>query len=280
MELNLRPLSDAIGAEVLDIDFSQPLDTATAEALYAAWLDHLILLFRSQDLSQEQLVAATEMFGEVGDLARPEEYRPKGQQDLHPKVMLISNIREDGVPIGALPDGEMMFHHDMMHAAEPHKGTLLYAREIPSVGGNTLFANLYAAYDALPDEVRSPLEGKRSFCSYRLGSVQKGDDVGVPEVRESHHPIFRTHSDTGRKAVYVNRLMTVGVDGMASDEAAPLLDQIFDLAEDERFHYEHVWQPGDIMLWDNRCTMHARTDFPPERRLFWRTTVLGHEVPR
>lgn len=279
MELALRPLSDAIGAEVVGVDLTQAVSPAMAEALQAAWADHLILLFRGQDLSQEHLVAATEIFGAVGDLARPEEYRPEGQRELHPSVMLISNIRDNGVPIGALPDGEMMFHHDMMHAAEPHKGTLLYAREVPSTGGNTLFANLYAAYDALPDEVRAPLEGRRSLCSYRLGSVQKGDDVGLPFAIESKHPVFRTHSVTGRKAIYVNRLMTVGIEGMSTAEAEPLLERVYDIAEAERFYYEHVWQPRDIILWDNRCTMHARTDFPPERRLFWRTTIAGNEIP-
>lgn len=279
MELSFRPLSKIIGAEVLGVDLSQPVDRGTTKVLYAAWLEHLILLFRSQDLTQAELVAATEIFGNVGDLARPEEYQPKGQHDLHASVMLISNVREGGEPIGALPDGEMMFHHDMMHAAEPHKGTLLYAREIPSTGGNTLFANLYAAYDALPDSLRIALAGKRSLCSYNLGSVQKDDGVGLPVARESRHPVFRTHSDTGRKAIYVNRLMTVGVEGLPDNQAKRILGHVFDVAEQEQFYYEHVWRPGDVMLWDNRCTMHARTDFPPERRLFWRTTIAGNEVP-
>jgi taurine dioxygenase len=279
MRLDLRPLSDALGAEVRNIDLSRKLDADTIAALRQAWLDHLILLFRGQDLSEEQLVEATAMFGPPGELARPEEYRTSGQKKLHQTVMLISNIRENGKPIGALPDGEMWFHHDMLHAEVPHNGTLLYAREIPSTGGNTLFANLYAAYDALPAEVKAPLEGKRAFHHYNFGEQVKGDNKGVPAFAESRHPVFRTHPETGKKAVYVNRLMTRYVEDLPRDESDRLLARIFDHAEQSRFVYEHVWRVGDVMLWDNRCTMHARTDFPPERRLFWRTTVAGSGKP-
>jgi alpha-ketoglutarate-dependent taurine dioxygenase len=279
MKLNLRPLSPALGAEVVDIDLSRKLDADTVAALRQAWLDHLILLFRGQELTEEQLVEATGLFGPAGELARPEEYRTPGQKKLHQTVMLISNVRENGVPIGALPDGEMMFHHDMLHAEVPHDGTLLYAREIPSTGGNTLFANLYAAYDELPDEVRAPLEGRRAFHHYNYGEQTKGDGKGVTAFAESLHPAFRTHPDTGKKAIYVNRLMTEYVDGLPREQSDALLARVFDHAEQARFVYEHVWRVGDAMLWDNRCTMHARTDFPPERRLFWRTTVAGTGRP-
>jgi taurine dioxygenase len=279
MKLDLRPLSPALGAEVQGIDLSKTLDADTVAALRRAWFDHLILLFRGQVLTEEQLVAATEMFGPPGVLARPEEYRTSGQKKLHQTVMLISNVRENGVPIGALPDGEMMFHHDMIHAEVPHNGTLLYAREIPSTGGNTLFANLYAAYDTLPAEVRAPLEGRRAFHHYNYGEQMKGDGKGVKAFAESLHPVFRTHPETGKKAIYVNRLMTEYVEGLPRGQSDALLARVFDHAEQSRFVYEHVWRVGDAMLWDNRCTMHARTDFPPERRLFWRTTIGGTEKP-
>ena len=279
MKLDLRPLSEALGAEVRGVDLAKKQGAETVAALRQAWLDHLILLFRDQHLTEEQLVEATAMFGPPGELARPEEYRTPGQKKLHQTVMLISNIRENGKPIGALPDGEMMFHHDMLHAEVPHDGTLLYAREIPSHGGNTLFANLYAAYEALPAELRAPLEGKRAFHHYNYGSQAKGDDKGVPAFAESHHPVFRTHPGTGRKAIYVNRLMTEYVEGLPREDSDRLLARVFDHAESPRFVYEHVWRVGDAMLWDNRCTMHARTDFPPERRLFWRTTVAGTGRP-
>ncbi len=131
--------------------------------------------------------------------------------------MMISNIRENGEPIGALPDGEMMFHHDMIHSEMPDKATLLYSVEIPSTGGNTLFASGYAAYDTLDPAIRNKLEGRKAIHHYNYGSVQRGDNKGTEAFGECNHPVFRTHDDTGRKAVYVNRLMTVGVVDMSDD---------------------------------------------------------------
>ncbi len=198
-----------------------------------------------------------------------------------PGIMLISNIRENGEPIGALPDGEMMFHHDMIHKEIPSKATLLYSVEIPSYGGNTLFASGYAAYETLDPAIRAPLEGKRALQHYNYGSTQRGDDRGVEAFNECIHPVFRTHEDTGRKAVYVNRLMTVKVEGMDSGQSTRLLNAVFDHAENPEFVYSHVWRTGDLILWDNRCSSHARTDFPStERRLMLRTTVKGTVRPR
>lgn len=274
-------LSPNIGAEVRGLDLSKELDPPTVRELNRLWLEHIVLLFRGQALQQEDLLRATSAFGKVGELARPKEERPKGYEKLLPNIMLISNIREDGVPIGALPDGEMMFHHDMLHAEVPHKGTLLYAVEIPGTGGDTLFANGYAAYETLPESIRRPLEGRIARHHYNYGSTQKGDGRGTKAFAESRHPVFRTHEETGRKAVYVNRLMTEGVEGLDQEEAASLLNAVFDHAERPEFVYEHVWQVGDLLLWDNRCSMHARTDFPGgERRLMWRTTLEGEARPR
>jgi taurine dioxygenase len=194
--------------------------------------------------------------------------------------MLISNIRENGEPIGALPDGEMMFHHDMIHSEMPDKATLLYSVEIPSTGGNTLFASGYAAYDTLDPVVRNKLEGRAAIHHYNYGSTQKGDGKGTEAFGACKHPVFRTNEDTNRKAVYINRLMTVGVEGMAPEESDPLLNAVFDHAEKPEFVYEHVWRVGDLLLWDNRCSSHARTDFPStERRLMLRTTVKGAVRP-
>lgn len=280
MAFEVRRLSPNTGAEILGVDLSQDQDTETVAALNRAWLDHLVLLFRNQKLTPQRLTEITGMFGTLGGLARPKEYRTSGHHALPDGVMLISNIRENGEPIGALPDGEMMFHHDMLHAEVPHKATMLYAVEIPSTGGNTLFANGYAAYETLPADVREPLEGRKAFHHYNYGSTQKGDNRGTPAFAESVHPVFRTHDDTGRKAVYVNRLMTEGVVDMDKDMSDPLLSAVFDHAERPEFVYEHVWQLGDLLLWDNRCSMHARTDFPgTERRLMWRTTITGEARP-
>jgi len=278
--LEVVPLTRHIGAELRGIDLRQKPDDETIRAIYQAWLDHLVIVFPGQTLSQEDLVRVTGYFGENGELGRPPKYFPKGYSKLLPGIMLISNIRENGEPIGALPDGEMMFHHDMIHAEIPSKATLLYSVEIPSTGGNTLFASGYAAYDTLDPAVRDRLEGRKALHHYNYGSTQKDDGKGTEAFGECMHPVFRTNEDTGRKAVYVNRLMTVGVLDMPREESTPLLDQVFDQAEKPEFVYEHVWRLGDLLLWDNRCSSHARTDFPStERRLMLRTTVRGTVRP-
>ena len=280
MAITINKLSPHIGAEIADIDLNEEQSAETVAEIVQAWHDNLILLFRGQHLDAERQLEVTSWFGTPGKVARPKEFHPKGYEKLPEGIMLISNIRENGEPIGALPDGEMMFHHDMMHAEVPHKATMLNAVEIPSHGGNTLFASGYAAYDTLADEIREPLEGRRAFHHYNYGSVQKGDGKGTPAFSESNHPVFRTHDDTGKKAIYVNRLMTEGVLEMDQEEAGRLLSAVFDHAEKPEFVYEHGWQVGDLLLWDNRCSMHARTDFPEtERRLLLRTTVTGDARP-
>jgi taurine dioxygenase len=174
----------------------------------------------------------------------------------------------------------LMFHHDMIHAEVPSKATLLYSVEVPSTGGNTLFATGYAAYDTLDPRVRDRLEGRKAMHHYNYGSTQRGDSRGTAAFAECMHPVFRTHEDTGRKAVYVNRLMTVGIVDMPAHESEPLLNAVFDHSEKRDFVYEHVWRVGDLLLWDNRCSSHARTDFPAsERRLMLRTTVKGTVRP-
>jgi len=278
--LEIVPLTRHIGAELRGIDLRERPDDATVRAIYQAWLDHLVLIFPGQDLSQEDFVRVTGYFGEIGELHRPPKFFPKGYSKLLPGIMLISNIRENGEPIGALPDGEMMFHHDMIHSEIPSKATLLYSVEIPSTGGNTLFASGYAAYNTLDPEILAKLEGRKALHHYNYGSTQKGDGKGTEAFGECVHPVFRTHEDTGRKAVYVNRLMTVKVLDMPQDESKALLSAVFDHAEKREFVYEHVWRKGDLLLWDNRCSSHARTDFPStERRLMLRTTVKGTVRP-
>ena len=274
------PLTKHIGAELRGIDLRETPDQETVHAIYQAWLDHLVLIFPGQNLSQEDFVRVTGYFGELGELSRPPKYRPPGFHRMLPGIMLISNIRENGEPIGALPDGEMMFHHDMIHAEVPSKATLLYSVEIPSAGGNTLFASGYAAYDTLDPAVRGRLDDRKAMHHYNYGSTQRGDARGTEAFGECVHPVFRTHEDSGRKAVYVNRLMTVGIVGMPQEESGPLLEAVFDHAEKREFVYEHVWRVGDLLLWDNRCSSHARTDFPStERRLMLRTTVKGTVQP-
>jgi taurine dioxygenase len=196
--LEVVPLTKHIGAEIRGIDLRDTLCADTIRDIHKAWLDHLVLVFRGQRFSQEDLIRATGYFGEIGPLSRPPKYFPKGYEKLLPNVMLISNIRENGEIIGALPDGEMNFHHDMIHAELPHNGTLLYSVEIPSYGGDTLFASGYAAYDTLDPAVRHRLEGRR-LSIITITAPQFGVTPAKP-LRLSTRPCIRCFAPTTRPA--------------------------------------------------------------------------------
>lgn len=279
--IDVVPLTPHIGAEVRGIDLSKNIAPEIVAILYRAWLKHIVLVFRDQNLEQEDHLRVTSFFGENGHIRRPPKYRPDGFRRVLPGIMFISNIRENGEPIGALPDGEMMFHHDMIHAEVPDKATLLYSIEVPPTGGNTLFSSGYAAFDTMDPELRGKIEGKLAKHHYNYGSMQKGDGRGTEAFAQAVHPAVRTHEETNRRAIYVNRLMTSGLVGMKDEEAKPILEAVFDHAEKPEFIYSHKWQVGDMLLWDNRCSTHARTDFSStERRLMLRTTVKGDTRPR
>jgi taurine dioxygenase len=271
--LATRPLSPALGAEIMSVDLSEPITPMLAARLEDVWHKSLIILLRGQKLSEEDQVRFAECFGPPAKIHTRQFVRN------HPAVMLISNVRENDQLIGALPDGEMHFHSDQCHQERPAKASMLYAIEVPSVGGNTLFANMYLAYETLPDEVKRRIEGKRAINAYDYdnASTKRGTRLrdGVPQCS---HPVVRTHPATGRRALYVNRLMTVAIEGLPGAESDDLLDFLFDHQEQRHFIYEHVWRIGDILMWDNRCTLHARTDFSSaERRLMRRVTILGEK---
>jgi taurine dioxygenase len=269
----LRPLSPALGAEIVGVDLSEEIEDHIFEQIRDAWHRNLVILLRGQELSEEDQVRFAEKFGPPAVIHTKQFVRN------HPAVMLISNIREDGKPIGALPDGEMHFHTDQCHQERPAMASMLYALEVPSTGGNTLFANGYMAYETLPDGIKRRIEGRKALNAYDYDSaaMKRGTRLadGVPSYV---HPVVRTHPATGRKALYVNRLMTVRIEGLPEAESNELLATLFDHQERREFIYEHVWRPGDLLMWDNRCTLHARTDFSAnERRLMRRVTILGEK---
>lgn len=275
--MEIRPLSPAIGAEIVGVDLSQPLDDATFERIRHAWFDNNILLFRRQQLSEEDQVRFAERFGELAKLINKNDGMTK-----NPAVMFISNIRKDGKLIGALPDGEMYFHSDQCYVERPCAATMLYSIEIPSHGGNTLFANMYRAYETLPEDMKRRIAGRKAMNFYDYdgsATIRPGSEANVkPDAPRYAHPIVRTHPATGRKALYVNRLMTQYIVDMPRAESDEILQFLFDHQEQRQFVYEHVWTPGELMLWDNRCSLHARSDFDAkERRLLRRVTILGEK---
>jgi taurine dioxygenase len=265
-------ISPSIGAEIHGVDLRAPITATLKQKLLDAWHEHLIILLRDQKLDEDAQVRFASAFGEPAKVSSGRSFSQK-----HPSVMLVSNIRENGKTIGALPDGEMHFHTDQCHQEIPAKATILYAIEIPSHGGDTHFANAYAAYDALPEDVKERLAGRRALNAYEKDTTIRSDSY---ESAGAHywHPAVRVHPVTGRKALYVNRLMTREIEGLPRKESDELLSFLFDHQEQPRFVYEHVWRPGDLVMWDNRCTLHARTDFPADqRRLLRRVTILGEK---
>ncbi len=270
-QLRTRPLSPALGAEILNVDLSEPMTDALFESIRDCWHDNIVVLFRDQHLSEADQVRFAERYGPLA-LSHTRRYTTA-----NPAVMLISNIRENGKQIGALPDGEMQFHSDQCYQEKPAMASMLYAIEVPSAGGNTPFANAYKAYETLPDDIKRRLDGRNALHAYDYdnASMKRGTQIkdGVPHFA---HPVFRTHPATGRKALYVNRLMTIAIEGLPEAESDELLNFLFAHQENPAFIYEHVWQVNDLLMWDNRCALHARSDFSnDERRLMRRVTVLG-----
>ncbi len=280
MSVVVKPLSAPLGAEIAGVDLSHPLDRETVERILSAWHDHLVLLFRGQDLSEEAQIRFAQYFGLLQKRPRPPSARAESGVNNPELVMLVSNIRENGRLIGSLPDGEMEFHTDQCYLERPAMGTFLYAIEVPSVGGDTLFLDLYKAYETLPAALKARIDGLKAENVYLYGSTSR--EAMKPDFSvHPHfaHPVVRTHPATGKKALYINRLMTYQIVGMEEAESRALLDVLFDHMEQEDFIYAHKWTPGDLLLWDNRCVLHARTDFSDRERRLLRRVVVAGEVP-
>ena len=277
--LDIRPLSDALGAEIRGVDLSQPMDDVTAAEIRDAWHEHIVLLFRNQDISEDQQVNFAEKFGIVGTRSRPASRRPEGA-DYNASIMLVSNIKENGEYIGSLPDGEMWFHHDMCYDPAPHKGTFLYAMELPSSGGNTLFANMYMAYDALDDDLKARIQGLTALQIYDFATRETVDISGdIAQYKHCVQPVTVTHPITERRALYVNPLITARIEGVPERESRAMLDELFAFADNRDIVYEHEWRIGDVLMWDNWCSCHARTDFPAaDRRMLRRCTIKGQQL--
>ena len=276
--MEILPLSDAIGAEIRGVDLSQQQDAATIASINDVWHEHIVLLFRGQSLRLEEHTRFAGYFGEIAKHRRPQAIRNEAA-DLGPNVMLVSNIRENGKPIGSLPDGEMMFHSDTPYNEHPDKATMLYAMEVPSVGGHTIFANSYLAAETLPEDVKRRLAGRKAMHVFEYGAVTKSGRFDRENAPHFAQPVFRKHPVTGRTALYVSELMTEEIIGLPEDESRELLDFLFAHQRQAKFCYEHVWQPDDLVIWDNRCSIHARTDFPSTQRRKLRRLTIMDENP-
>jgi taurine dioxygenase len=240
------------------------------------------LVFRDQDLSRQQQIDFAENFGPLGVRRKaPKDIRAgKGATSGH--IMLVTNIPEEaGTKAGSYGDGEMWFHADSCYYEIPNRATFLYSVELPSTGGNTRMNSMYAAYDNVPAALRQKLDGRRvlQIHDHKRRERLDLDNIVIEDLRHFWQPIFLTHSKTGRRALYVNRLMTAQIEGLARAESDAILDDLFEIAEDPTIFYEHEWRLGDLIMWDNHASIHMRTDFPREERRLLRRCTVGGDGP-
>jgi taurine dioxygenase len=275
------PLSDAIGVEARGLDLTRPLDAETAAAVRRAWAENSILLVRGQEISEDDQFRFARLFGPVADRVKPPVEKRAYRADPENRMQLVTNrLDKQGRPLGSLGDGEMWFHTDKCYVEKPHRASLLYAMELPSEGGHTRYASLYNAYDRLPASLKARLEGRRVLQVYDYGKTDPADPGrNLDELLHYWQPVFVANPDTGRRAVYVSRLMSLRIEGLEEAESADALETIFDIVERPDNIYEHVWRVGDLMTWDNLSCVHARTDWPREQpRSLRRCTVQGEAL--
>ena len=281
LTIDVEPLSPVLGAKIRGIDLSKPVDKATQKMLYQAFVDHSVLCFPDQELAAADQLRFANFFGR-GDGGERVKRRDKNKRRTGERgMMFVSNVRENGKLIGVLPDGEMMFHSDGAHRDSPYRATTLYGIKIPSRGGNTLFANLYTAYDALSQAMKDRVENLVTRIVYDYEAVNRADTIAAdPVLPRAHHRLVKVHPDSGRKTLYLSRLMTQDIVDLPADEGEEILLELFDHCEKPEFVYAHEWKVDDLLVWDNRCTNHARTDFPSdEQRMLRRYTVSEPDAP-
>ena len=270
LDFKVIPLTEDLGAEISGVDVSAPISAEVLKCIKQTWFERGVILFRKQVLTVESQTKFAEYFGELQKVRTVADAHP------HPAVMMVTNVKNESMK-AILPEGEMQFHSDQCYYERPAAGTMLYAIEVPPTGGDTLFSDCRAAYSVLEPAVRTKCENERALFVYDYGNNPTSkDNVSGSAAPRYAHPVFRTHPETGRKSIYVNRLMTDHIIGKSETESRNLLEALYVVQESSRFIYRHKWQVGDVILWDNRCVLHARTDFDPNsRRMLQRVTIAG-----
>ncbi len=273
--IRVEPLAAAMGAEVCGVDLAQPLSNAVRSDIHRAFLEHHMIYFRGQDLAPTAQVEIARQFG------KPAIYPFLKGLDEAPEVNALIKEPGDEKNFGG------GWHTDTSYKECPDLGTLLYAVDVPEVGGDTLFANTAKAYDALSDGMKQLLDGlvainnsDKLYAGGRTAQLKQlggmGGAVIATEALEAAHPVVRTHPETGRKALYVSRAHTIRFDGMTEDESRPLIEYLADHAVRPEFQCRLRWQPGTLAVWDNRCTQHlALNDYHGRRRHMHRVTLEG-----
>jgi taurine dioxygenase len=280
--MRIIPTGRALAAEVQNVDLAR-LGDSEFDFIQSAWLEHLVLLFRDQQLTDEDLIRFSRRFGEL-DWAPVQETGRRFVEG-HPEIYVVSNVIENGVPIGSLGAGEAVWHTDMSYLEMPPKASMLYALETPPSGGDTYFCNMYRAYESLPASLAGRLAGLRlkHDATYNSGGYVRQGLTAVDDPVTSAgvcHPVLVTHPQTNRRALYLGRRRNAYIDGFHLAESESLLDEIWSYAADDALVWRHQWRRGDLVLWDNRCTMHRRDAFDSAaRRTLHRTQVKGENAP-
>ena len=281
--VEVLPTGAALGAEIRGVDL-RTIDDAAFGAVHRAWLDHSVLLFRDQALEDTDLIRFSRRFGNL-DFAPIQETGRRFVEGF-PEIYVVSNVvGPDGEAIGSLGAGEAVWHTDMSYLPEPPKMSMLYALEVPPVGGETGFSDMYGAYDGLPDDLKRRIGGLqiKHDGTYNSGGYLRQGVTATDDPRTSPgavHPLVCTHPETGRRNLYLGRRRNAYLPGLSLDESEALLDELWRHATRDELSWYNTWRVGDLVMWDNRCTMHRRNPFAPDsRRVMHRTQVQGQSRP-
>ncbi len=281
MAISIRNLDATLGVEVTGIDLSKPVAQDVVKTIQDVWRERLVVVFHGQKLSDPQLITFSKNFGEL-DPPGPNPYGQPFNKE-HPELNVISNVIENGKPIGNLGDGEAVWHADMTYVEVPPKAAMLHALEVPPTGGNTYFANMFAAYETLPADLKKAAQGKiavHDASTNSAGMLRKGykEVTDVRETLGAHHPLVRTEPNTGRKALFLGRRPNAYVIGLDVPESEALLDALWAHATQPRFAMCHEWKVGDLLMWNNLSVLHRRDPFDPKsRRIMHRSQIKGNE---
>ena len=277
------PSGAALGADIVGLDLTQEIDSAVFDRVIDAWDKHLVLRFRNQNLTEEQFVRFSRYFGGLDKApTRPVNgsYHPTREE-----IAVVSNIVQGGVPIGGLGNSELVWHQDMTYKDLPPKASILYGLKTPATGGDTHFYNLNRAYETLPDALRQKIKGrscKHDATRNSAGQLRAGFDENYDNESRpgAIHPLVIRHHATGKESLYVGRRPNAWIVGLSDEESDQLLDDIWQHIENGPDHWAQQWQPKDIVIWDNRYTLHMRGDLDPAQdRLMHRTQIQDESAP-
>lgn len=274
MTLQVRQLGPGFAAEIGGVQLASLSDSGIAE-LRQAWMENKVVVLHDQKLTDQDLLDFTKRMGPLFTHVRSMFHSPD-----YPEIMFVSNLKEGGRALGSLGDGDLGWHTDQCYTAKPCWATLLYGIEIPEDGGNTYFADLAAAYDSMPDDLRRAAEGKRVVYSVLAETVSKKSPITAEQrarTPDVSQPLIRTHPYLSRKAIYASPNHYVRIEGMPQEEGDALFQRLHDWIGRPEFVYSHRWRVGDVVMWDNTSVVHRRDAFPPTQRRFLKRT--GFHLP-